>query len=140
MPFLTEQEEKEYEKSPFINKYSVENYYDYGFDHPNDCIDVETISRAREIDLKYDGDNFCGKYDSYTFDLFDTLKEALEHHHKRIDKVEFQNLTEEEMKIVEAYKEEKMNDDKYLAKFGISKKNNEETKKDEEEKDIDFEL
>lgn len=147
MPWLLgEDNTKKYEESPFINKFSVEYHKDLnntemiekelkelGVKNVIDYLEFETISRAREMDIKYDGGIYEPPINEYYyFNLYDTLEEALNHHRKRIDKVTFKNLTEEEMKIVEAYKEEKMNDDTYLAKFGISKKNDEETKEDDD--------
>lgn len=114
MPFLSEQETKTYQTSPFIDKFSVESFYDL-----ETKTDTETISRAREMDLEHDGENFTGTYDSYEFNLYDTLEEALNNHHKRIDCVEFENLTEDEMKIVNAFVKEKMNDKTYLARYGL---------------------
>lgn len=116
MPFLTDEEIEQYEKSPFINKFSVESFYDYEIE-----VDSETISRAREMDLKYDGDNFVGSYDAYEFDLYDTLEDALNHHHKRIDLVNFENLTDDELKIAKDFVKEKLNDEEYLKKYGFSK-------------------
>lgn len=116
MPFLTDVENKQYEKSPFINKFSVESFYDYESE-----VDFETISRAREMDKKYDGDNFSGRNDSYNFNLYDTLEDALNHHHKRIDLVNFENLTDYELKIAKDFVKEKLNDEEYLKKYGLSK-------------------
>lgn len=116
MPFLTDVEIEQYEKSPFINKFSVESFYDYEIE-----VDSETISRAREMDEKYDGDNFSGRNDSYNFNLYDTLEDALNHHHKRIDLVNFENLTDDELKIAKDFVKEKLNDEEYLKKYGLSK-------------------
>lgn len=116
MPFLTDEERVVYEKSPFINKFSVESFYDYESE-----ADFETISRAREMDEKYDGDNFSGRNDSYDFNLYDTLEDALNHHHKRIDLVNFENLTDDELKIAKDFVKEKLNDEEYLKKYGLSK-------------------
>lgn len=116
MPFLTDEENKQYEKSPFINKFSVESFYDY-----KSKVDFETISRAREMDERYDGDNFSGKSDSYNFNLYDTLEDALNHHHRRIDLVSFKNLTEDELKIAKDFVKEKLNDEEYLKNYGLSK-------------------
>ena len=116
MPFLTDVENKQYEKSPFINKFSVESFFDYESE-----VDFETISRAREMDKKYDGDNFSGRNDSYNFNLYDTLEDALNHHHKRIDLVNFENLTDYELKIAKDFVKEKLNDEEYLKKYGLSK-------------------
>lgn len=113
--------EERYKKSPFIDKYSVDNSWN-NLDRTN----FETISRAREMDLDIDGDNCSGRDGGYSFNLYDTLEEALNHHHLRIDKVKFENLTDEEMKIVNKFKEEKMNDETYLSRYGVSKKDLEE--------------
>lgn len=116
MPFLTDEERVVYEKSPFINKFSVESFYDY-----ESKVDFETISRAREMDERYDGDNFSGSSDSYNFNLYDTLEDALNHHHKRIDLVSFENLTDDELKIAKDFVKEKLSNEEYLKNYGLSK-------------------
>lgn len=116
MPFLTDEERVVYEKSPFINKFSVENFYDYV-----SKVDFETISRAREMDERYDGDNFSGSNDAYNFNLYDTLEDALNHHHRRIDLVSFENLTDDELKIAKDFVKEKLSDKEYLKNYGLSK-------------------
>ena len=121
MPILTSEEKKKYDTSPFIDKYYVESFYNYGFDDEKDYIDFEVIGRAREMDLVHDGENFCGRSNAYSFDIYNSLEIALKNHHKRIDKVEFSNLTDKEMVMVKSFIEQKMNDDNYLSKYGLKK-------------------
>lgn len=116
MPFLTDEERVVYEKSPFINKFSVESYYNY-----ESKKDYEIIARAREMDAEYNGDNFSDRDCSYKFNVYDTLEDALKHHHKRIDLVEFENLTDDELKIAKDFVKEKLRDEEYLKKYRLSK-------------------
>ena len=115
MPFLTEEEKIRYKKSPFINKFSVESYYNY-----ESKKDYEIISRAREMDVNYDGDNFYERGCSYKFNVYNTLEEALNNHYKRIDLVEFEHLSDEELVVVNKFIENKMHDEEYLARYGLT--------------------
>ena len=115
MPLLEGNELKNYEDSPFVEKYYVESLYDY-----IDGTDYEVISRAREIDITHDGECCSSSHSNYRFKIYDSLIEALNNLQKRIDLVEFENLSDDEMIFVEKVTRNKMHDWDYLSKYGLT--------------------
>lgn len=95
-------------------KYYVNSFYNYGTQPP---IDYTIIGSATEEDEAHDGENWCGRNDAYRFDIYNSLSEAIENAGSIANKIQYEDLSVEEMEEAHAIVEKLMCDKKYLAEF-----------------------
>ncbi len=80
-----------------MGKYYVDSFYDYRNDPP---IDYVTIGKASAEDFEYDGENWCGKEDAYSFNIYNSLREAIKNAGYWPTKIRFSpDLSKEEKRI-----------------------------------------
>lgn len=96
-------------------RYYVNSFYDYGVNPP---IDYVHIGQADAEDEENDGQNWCGSNDAFRFDIYNSLEDAIKNAGFIADKIQFDELTNDEKAEADKIVKRLMSDAKYLAKFG----------------------
>ena len=100
-------------------KYFVESFYNDMPDAAGNTVDYTIIGPAQKGDIERDGDNWCGRYDGYRFNLHESLEDAITNAGYLASKITFVDLSEEETKKSNEIVQKLMANEDYIKKFGL---------------------
>lgn len=104
-------------------KYYVNSYYNYVPDHTGNIIDYVSIGEASDEDMEKDGENWCGKYDGFRFDIYDSLELAIQNAGFIADKITFEHLSKADHEIAMHIVAQLMKVEGYLKDFKCNTEN-----------------